>query len=82
MKTGKVILAVLAGIATGASLGVLLAPAKGSDTRKRVSKKGEDLVARLNDKIDEKFDELCTTVTGKAKRTTAQNDSPIHKTER
>ena len=36
MSTGKVLLGVLAGAAAGALLGVLLAPHKGSVTRKKI----------------------------------------------
>lgn len=35
MDTGKVLLGILAGLATGAVLGILFAPDKGSDTRKK-----------------------------------------------
>ena len=73
MNSGKALLGVLAGIATGAVLGVLFAPDKGVNTRKNISKKGEDLANALNEKIDEKFDELMYTVSGKGKRSKAQN---------
>jgi gas vesicle protein len=43
MSSGKVLLGVLAGVAVGAALGVLFAPDKGWNTRKRISKKAEDL---------------------------------------
>ena len=36
MKTGKVLLGLLAGIATGALMGILFAPEKGEVTRKRI----------------------------------------------
>jgi len=39
MSTGKVLLGVLAGIAVGATLGILFAPDKGSTTRKKFPKK-------------------------------------------
>jgi gas vesicle protein len=81
MTNGKAILAVLAGIAAGAALGMLFAPDKGSDTRKVISKKGEDLADALNDKIDDKFDELLTAITGKVKRTVSANDAPVNKAQ-
>lgn len=43
MDTGKVLLGILAGATAGAILGVLFAPAKGSDTRKKISKKAKTL---------------------------------------
>ena len=74
MNTGKALLGVVAGIAAGAVLGLLFAPEKGSDTRKKISKKGEDLADALNDKVDQKFDELVQAITGKARKTKPQND--------
>jgi gas vesicle protein len=74
MSTGKTILSVMAGIAAGAVLGVLFAPEKGSNTRKNITRKGEDLANALNNKIDEKFDELTSAVTGKIKKSKLQSD--------
>jgi len=51
MNTGKLVLGFLAGIAAGAALGILFAPDKGSATRKKISRKGEDSLEDLNDKI-------------------------------
>ncbi|HEY9005771.1 MAG TPA: YtxH domain-containing protein [Ohtaekwangia sp.] len=68
MNKGKVILAILAGVAAGAVMGVLLAPEKGSRTRKIIQRKGEDLADALNDKIDDKFDELVDRLTGSLKK--------------
>ncbi len=49
MNTGKLLLGVIAGAAIGAALGVLFAPEKGSVTRKKISRKGEDLWGDLKD---------------------------------
>lgn len=40
MKTNKVILGIISGMAIGAVLGVLFAPDKGANTRKKLLKKG------------------------------------------
>lgn len=65
MSSGKVFLGIVAGVATGALIGILFAPDKGSETRKKISKKGEDYSESLKDKfnefidsITEKFEEL------------------------
>lgn len=78
MTTGKALLGVLAGIAAGAVIGVLFAPGKGSDTRKTIVKKSEDLAGALNDKIDEKFSELMGTVTGKIKKVKTNDSVTAH----
>jgi len=56
--TGKVVMGVLAGIAVGALLGVLFAPDKGSETRKKMAEKGGDLVDGVKDKLNNLIDEL------------------------
>ncbi len=68
MNTGKALLGVMAGIAAGAVLGMLFASERGSNTRKSISKKGDDLASALNDKVDEKFNELMNSITGKMKK--------------
>jgi gas vesicle protein len=63
MNNKNVLLAVLAGVAAGALIGVLVAPNKGKATRDKMLKDGEDyfgglkekygdLLERLNDKLD------------------------------
>ena len=42
MNSGKIVAGILAGAAIGVALGILLAPAKGSETRKKFAKKGEE----------------------------------------
>lgn len=51
MKTEKMILGVVAGLATGVLLGVLFAPKKGSKTRKDILDKSEDLKDELKGKL-------------------------------
>lgn len=58
MSSGKVLLGVLAGVAAGALVGVLFAPEKGSVTRKRLSKKGDDYVDELKEKFNDFLDEV------------------------
>ena len=52
MSSGKIILVALAGIAIGAAVGVLLAPDKGSETRKKILKKKGELADGLKGKYD------------------------------
>jgi len=72
MKNGKALLGILAGVAAGAAIGLLLAPEKGDRTRRNIVRKGEDLSDAINDKIDEKFDELLNSMTGKMKKNSAK----------
>jgi len=53
MSSGKILLGVLAGVAAGALLGVLFAPDKGWNTRKRISKKADEYLEGLKEKLDE-----------------------------
>jgi gas vesicle protein len=58
MSSGKVLLGLLAGVAAGALAGILLAPNKGSVTRKRISKKGDDYVEGLKEKFNDFLDDI------------------------
>ena len=58
MSAGKTMLGVLAGFAAGALVGVLLAPEKGTDTRKKLAKLGEDYAGDLTDKFNELRDQI------------------------
>ena len=75
MTTGKTLLGVLAGIAAGTVIGILLAPDKGDRLRKNISKKSEDLAEAINDKIDEKFEELLKTISGGVKKTKGREEA-------
>ncbi len=61
MSSGKVVLGLLAGIAAGAVLGILLAPEKGKNTRNNISKKGKN----YSDSLKNKFDEFKESITEK-----------------
>lgn len=68
MKNGNTLVAALAGIAVGTLVGILIAPASGSDTRKKIKKgavsakdtlayrllQAEELVGNLRDKVAHK----------------------------
>ena len=65
MSTGKVLLGLIAGVAAGALLGILIAPDKGTVTRDKMTKKvknyGDGLKEKFNefvDDISEKFEEV------------------------
>ena len=53
MKTGKVLLGVVAGVAIGAALGVLFAPEKGTELRNKISRKKGDYLNNIKDKFNE-----------------------------
>lgn len=61
MNSGKVILGALAGLTAGALIGVLFAPDKGSESRSKIVKKGEDYL----DSVKQKFNSLLDTISGK-----------------
>ncbi len=52
MSNGKIILGVLAGVVAGAILGILFAPDKGCETRKKIAKKGADVADDLKNKMN------------------------------
>jgi len=56
--TGKFLLGILAGAATGAALGILFAPHKGSETRKRIAKKTKNYKDELKNKYNDIVDEI------------------------
>lgn len=75
MSSGKVVLGLLAGVAAGAIAGLLFAPSKGSDTRKKIAKKGKNYEKKLKKKFSEnidrankKFEKIKTEVTDFAQK--------------
>ncbi|MGZ5219801.1 MAG: YtxH domain-containing protein [Chitinophagaceae bacterium] len=65
----------LIGFSTGLLVGLLFAPAKGSETRESISSKGRDLKNRFNDLVDavtDKFDSMKDDVEDFASETRQQ----------
>jgi gas vesicle protein len=58
MNKGSVFPGILIGLAVGAILGVLFAPAKGSETRQKISDKGNEFAETLKRKLDGFIDDL------------------------
>ncbi|MDR7211951.1 YtxH domain-containing protein [Flavobacterium piscis] len=52
MKTSNTILGILGAAAAGAFIGVLFAPDKGSNTRKKIKDKSKDYSDNLKEKVD------------------------------
>lgn len=61
MSAGKIISGVLIGAAAGAILGILFAPDSGSETRRKISERGND----LSDNLKNKFNDFVDAVSNK-----------------
>jgi len=55
---GKVVTALLAGLAAGAVLGLLFAPDKGSETRDKINESLADLGDAIKERAEEQLDQL------------------------
>ncbi len=84
MSSGKVLLGVLAGVAAGAMLGILFAPDKGSNTRKKIAAKSEDYGDAIKEKIDdfiasmsEKLDEVKEEVSDIAEKSRVKVEKEV-----
>lgn len=65
-STSKIILGVVGAAAVGVAIGMLLAPEKGADIRKKISDTAGDLAGKVTDLIatgKEKLQEVASTVT-------------------
>ena len=69
-NTGKIVVAAAAGIVVGAILGILFAPEKGSETRKKMTDEGKKFYDDVKDKFrkgKEKFSDLKEDIEQKIK---------------
>ena len=72
MSNSKVLVGFLAGAAVGGVLGLLLAPDKGSETRRKIIETGNDLgdsIADLGGTVKDKFNEVVDGVKGSFNKT-------------
>jgi gas vesicle protein len=56
MSTSKALLGFVAGAAVGAALGILFAPDKGTETRRKISEQSNDLADNLKGKFTDLVD--------------------------
>jgi gas vesicle protein len=81
MKSAKIIFGALAGVAIGIQIGLLVAPQKGADTRKKLTKKGEEYLNDFNGQLNhlvkgfsEKFDKINKEIANVAEETKAKSN--------
>lgn len=70
----KAILALFAGLAAGAALGILLAPEKGSETRTRIN----DSLNELGNELKEKVNSSLQNIKGKANEVAGKAGKAAH----
>lgn len=67
MSSSKVIISFLVGAAVGGALGILLAPDKGAETRRKIVEKGSDLgdsISEFGGTIKDKFNQMMNGAKG------------------
>lgn len=57
-NTGKLIGTLVLGAVIGAALGILFAPAKGSETRKKITGKSDDLTDTMKEKFNDFLEDI------------------------
>ena len=58
MKAGKILLGILSGAAAGAAVGMLFAPKKGTETRKRIADKSNEYVSGTKNRFNDLSNDL------------------------
>lgn len=84
-NNGKLIAALLTGAAIGGALGILFAPDKGSDTRKKIADKSNDLTGAVKEKFGalvNKFKKEVETINEQAKDLADNGQSVVENLKR
>lgn len=82
MNSSKVLLGILGGVAVGALAGILFAPAKGKDTRKKILDNGKGYIDGLKNKIQDLQNEVADKYNGymdDAKELVSETDKAVAK---
>ncbi|MGX7668640.1 YtxH domain-containing protein [Flavobacterium pedocola] len=82
MRPSNVVLGALGGLAVGAVLGILFAPDKGSNTRKKIAQKGTDLKNNLKEGIHNiiaSAEEKLNEITSRSKNNVEDNISNLER---
>ena len=77
MSKGNVVIGALAGVAVGALLGILFAPDKGTETRRKISSKGKEAAEDLKDKFNDFVDEVSSRFDKRKKETVAEEHAEV-----
>lgn len=76
MKAGKILLGVLSGAAAGAAVGMLFAPKKGSETRRQIADRSNEVVSGTRNRFGSLADGVNTTLDSlKSKTKRKTNDT-------